>query len=131
VEPSPVPSPATATLTVASPSARLPLSLARAVDHIELRVVGVSNPNLQGFSLRASIRGIQDGRTATVVLGTVSPFPPDQPGTFALPISGDAARLLEATNGHIDVLVDLLPVDPARPLEPPLEVVVSAASPSG
>lgn len=116
-------------LTVGSPSARLPLSVAASADHLELRILTVSNPRAQGFSLRASIQGTSDGPQVQVVLGTVSPFPPDRPATFALPLSEDAERLLDATNHRIEVLVELSAIDPGRPLEPPLEVLVGATSP--
>jgi hypothetical protein len=103
--------------------------VAASADHIELRIVALSNPGLQAFLLRTSIQGTEGGQNVELVVGTVSPFPPDQPGTFALPISDRAKLLLDAADGQVDILVELLPSDAAKPLEPPLEVEVSAASP--
>jgi hypothetical protein len=118
-------------VSAAVPEARIALELPERVESLTLRIVSLSNPAMQAFVLRVSLVAVQDGRTAEVELGRVSPFPLDQPGAFSLPLSDPADRLLEATNGHVDLVVELLPADAARPIQPPLDVQLEARPAGG
>jgi hypothetical protein len=117
----------TVQLTVAAPEGRLALEVPSPINSIELRISSVMNPGQQAFSLLVTLDGAIGGKAA-VVIGRVSPFPPDQPATFAIPLSDEANRLLVATNGHAEIVVEIEPVVAGRPLVPPLEVVVSASA---
>jgi hypothetical protein len=120
----------TATLSVGSPIGRVKASLPDQADSIVLSIISLSNPRQQAFVLKVSVEGTLNGQAVDVPLGTVSPFPADRPAAFALPVPVDAERLIAASRGQVSLVINLGPADPARPLGPPLEVVVGTGPPA-
>lgn len=130
LEPSPTPVTA-ARLSVASPTGRIAMDVPVRADSIVVQITSLANPARQAFVLRVSIEGSQEGQTIRALVGNVSPFPPDQPAAFALPVSERAANLIDSAEGHVVLVLELVAADAARPLEPPLDVVVEGRLPGG
>ena len=71
---------------------------------VHLRIPSIENPSRQGLVIRVLLDVSRAGESS-VPIGEVSPFPPDQPGEFILPLPR------EATNAISDSRVNMLRVD--------------------
>jgi hypothetical protein len=120
----------TATLSAGSPTGRINVTLPDQADSVVVSIISISNPRQQALVLRVSVEGMLNGQTVEVPLGIVSPFPADQPADFALPVPVEAERLIEASGGRVNLVIELGPADRARPLGPPLEMVVGTGPPA-
>jgi hypothetical protein len=56
------------------------------------------------------------------MLGTVTPFPPDAPAAFVIPVRADAQQAIERAGGSAQLIVELVPIDRAKLLAKPLDV---------
>jgi hypothetical protein len=93
-------------------------------DAVEVDVVSIDNPSLQGVHIDVAVVGVFDGQNATEVVGTLTPFPPDQPSAYLLRLSDRASALVAGAEGSASVELRLRPVDGTVPLEPDIELVV-------
>jgi hypothetical protein len=115
---------ATTILTATAPQTDVPLKpFASAPSTLALSITRIDNPSLQGFSVHALVAWIgADGGTQQQDLGTVTPFPSDQPGTFMLSVPAAAKLLLVRKDGSLRLRLSLVPITPTRPLVEPLKV---------
>lgn len=120
----------TATLSVGLPVGRIQASLPDQAESVVLSIISLSNPRQQAFVLKVSVEGTLNGQRVDVPLGIVSPFPADQPAAFALPLPVEAERLITASRGQVSLVINLGAADAARPLGPPLEMVVGTGPPA-
>ena len=115
--------PIAATLTAATPAQEFEVPRLPSPPRVlTLTISRIQNPLGQGFSLACTAKGSEG---ALIALGTVTPYPPEQGGTFTLSVPPPAAQTLASKTGQVKVRLALAPVAPDRPLAAPLEVTVS------
>lgn len=115
--------PIAATLTAAAPEQDFEVPRFAAPPRVlSLTISRIQNPSQQGFSLACSARGPDGG---TMAIGAVTPYPPEQAGTFTLSVPAAAEQILASKAGGAKLRLSLTPAAPDRPLVAPLEVTVS------
>lgn len=120
-KPSPVISPAVVKLTAAAPIARMPVEPIRDAKTLRLTIISIDNRALQGVQLNVSIR--REGGAA-VPVGTAGPFPVDHPSELRLPLTAAMAEV--ALGPSPEVTVELASALPEQPLNPQIEMTVTA-----
>jgi hypothetical protein len=108
-------------------SKELPLgAVPEAPSALEVALLRITNPSGEAFSVRLSLSvpGPQ-GDTRAVDVGSFTPYPADQAGSYLVTISEPAGELLKSATPDTRLRVTLEPVAPDRSLPRPLEVVVS------
>jgi hypothetical protein len=113
------------TLTAAAPRQELRVAPPSATTTLALTIATIDNPSSQAFSLAASMvwSSATDG-PVEVSIGSVTPFPATQPGSFVLALS-EAARDQLTRHGNASSLrLSLQPIAADRPLVEPLRVTV-------
>jgi hypothetical protein len=125
-------------VTIAAPARDLPLPAFPSVPSVlTLPVAAIDNPTEQAFSLRVSLQAWSaasgDRLTptgsdppASVELGSVTPYPASNPGTFVFRLPETARALITRVQGRASLTVALEPIDAARPLREPLRVTLGA-----
>jgi hypothetical protein len=109
------------TLTAAAPRQDLEVAPPATAMSLTLTIAMIENPASQAFSLAASIAGAGQVEAA---IGSVTPFPATQPGSFVLGLpEAVRARLARAT-GPQTLRLSLQPIAADRPLAEPLRVTV-------
>lgn len=93
-----------ASLTGEDPSAVFAVTAPETPRLVGLRISAIENPTGQGLVLRVFF--VADREDEPIAVGAVSPFPPDKPDTFTLPVPGKASRALSKHSGPI-IRVDL------------------------
>jgi len=108
--PSPAATPTGLVVVVLSadrPSARIAQPRQPAVTGVRLAVQAIQNPSGQGIALRVAVED-----TATpprhADVGSVSPYPPNQPGVFTLALPAGAAAMVH--EGPTVLIVNLTPL---------------------
>jgi hypothetical protein len=118
----------TVTLTASSPRQDVVLlPLPAGPTTLTLTITGVEDPPAQAFSVGASVVWTAAaGRAPSVQpLGSVTPYPPTQPGRFVLGVPDAARQLLARRDGVLSVRLALQPVAADRPLVEPLRVTLA------
>ena len=113
-------------LTASTPQQDLAiLALPAAPGTLTLTIATIDNPSSQAFSVGASVSWSNAGTGAIEeTIGSVTPFPATQPGSFALGVSEAARRLLSRSNGQLSLRLSLQPIASDRPLAEPLRVIL-------
>jgi hypothetical protein len=93
---------------------------------LTLTIAGISNPSSQAFSVRASVVWSGAGGTGAIeqTIGSVTPYPPTRPGSFALGVPEAARRTLARSDGQLSLRLALQPIAADRPLADPLRVTL-------
>jgi hypothetical protein len=114
------------TLTASAPRQDIALSaLAAAPATLTLAITAIDNPSSQAFSLGASVVWSAAGAPAIEeAIGSVTPYPASQPGSFALGVAEAASKALARGDGQLALRVSLLPIDADRALAEPLRVTL-------
>jgi hypothetical protein len=108
------------TLTAAAPRQDLEVAPPAAATSLTLTIAMIENPASQAFSLAASIAGTG----AEAVIGSVTPFPATQPGSFVLGLPEAVRAQLARATGPQTLRLSLQPIAADRPLAEPLRVTV-------
>lgn len=99
-----------------------------------LPITAIANPSAQAFSLSASVVWSNAGAAVPGApevagsleesIGVVTPFPPAEPGSFALGVPGAARSLLSRREGQLTLRLSLQPIAADRVLAEPLQVTL-------
>lgn len=112
------------TLTPTAPRQDVAIAPAAAATTLVLTMATIDNPSSQAFSLSATLIWTGNGTTAEETIGTVSPFPATQPGSFVLTVPDAARKWLARGDGQLALRLALQPVAADRPLADPLRVTI-------
>lgn len=117
---------ATATLTARAPTTAFALPAGREIGSVlVLSILRIENPERQPFSVHAVARWHEAGHATERILGNVTPYPADNPGTFLLRVDSEVTtRLAEAIPSAV-VEISIQPIASGRELRGPLTVVVA------
>jgi hypothetical protein len=85
---------------------------------LELTQTEIVNPARQGLIILPSLT-LPNG--AVSQLGGISPFPPDQPSVYLLPLD-ERARTALSRGGTVTLNLELRPADASQPLSPALDL---------
>src|SRR5262249_45358564 len=88
-------------LTAAAPRQDVTIAPPAGATTLPLTMVTIDNPSSQAFSLAATLAWSSAGNAAQETIGTVSPYPATQPGSFVLTIPEAARKLLSRTDGQL------------------------------
>lgn len=116
------------TLTATAPRQDLTLSPPPArPTTLTLTIAGIEDPSSQAFSVSASVvwNAASGGAPIEQTLGSVTPYPATQPGSFVLDVPGAARRMLARSDGRLSLRLALQPVAADRPLAEPLRVTLA------
>ena len=122
-----------ATLTTGAPRVDLPLAglpspvpAPPATLTLTLAVAAIDNPGGQAFSLAASLVGTAAAGAATLdePIGSVTPYPASNPGSFVLGVPEPARKALSRGDGQLALRLALQPIAADRPLAEPLRVTL-------
>ena len=109
-------------LTPGAPTSSIRLAPGRDLRAVTLTLRELVNPQRQSFAVTVTLTS--GDRTES--LGTISPFPIGQSGSFVLPITTAMSSAVRAAGGELQLR--LVSVSGDRPLLEPLSVEVTAAS---
>jgi len=114
------------TLTASAPRQDIALpAVAAAPATLTLAIAAIDNPSSQAFSLGASVVWSAAGAAAIEeTIGSVTPYPATQPGSFALTVPEAARKSLARGDGQLALRVVLLPIAADRALPEPLRVTL-------
>jgi hypothetical protein len=112
------------TLTTAAPRQDVTVAPPSGSTTLSLTMVTIDNPSSQAFSLAASLAFASAGHAVEESIGTVSPYPATQPGSFVLTIPEAARKWLSRTDGQLSLRLSLQPIASDRPLPDPLRVTI-------
>lgn len=118
----------TVTLTASAPRQEVVLSpLPAGPTTLTLSITGIDDPSAQPYSIGASVvwNAAAGGAPSVQLLGSVTPYPPDQPGRFVLGVPDAARQLLARPGGAPRLRLALQPVASDRPLVEPLRVTLA------
>jgi hypothetical protein len=123
---SPGPRPHAAVLTASAPRQDVAIAgFAAAPTTLTLPITAIDNPLAQSFSLAATVVWAgAGGAPIEEVLGTVTPYPASQPGSFALGVPEPARTWLARTDGQLALRLALVPVTADQTLSAPLRVAI-------
>jgi hypothetical protein len=110
------------TLTASQPTGRIALQRAPDATVVRLDVQAITNPDGQGLALAAAVEATSPARHADI--GSISPYPSSQPGTFTLALPGPAADLVH--QGSTVLIVTVSPVLSGTTLQPDVQVRLTA-----
>jgi len=111
------------TLTSAASRQDVPVSPPAGTTTLVLTLATIHNPSSQAFSLAASLA--ITGGASEEAIGSITPFPATQPGSFVLTLPEPARKAL-ARGGQLLLRLTLQPIAADRPLTEPLRVTVAA-----
>ena len=113
------------TLTPTTPRQDVTIAPAAGATTIVLTMATIDNPSSQAFSLTATLTW-SGGSSGAIeeAIGTVSPYPATQPGSFVLTVPEAARKWLSRTDGQLALRLVLQPVAADRPLADPLRVTI-------
>lgn len=123
------------TLTAGAPRQALAIApLPAAPTTLILPITAIDNPSAHAFSLRASVVWSNAGAgvpgapevagTIEEAVGSVTPFPSAEPGSFVLGIPEPARNLLSRREGLLTLRLTLQPIARDRALVQPLRVTL-------
>jgi hypothetical protein len=112
------------TLTPAAPRQDVTVTPPAGATVLSLTMATIDNPASQAFSLTATLTWSGGGSTTEETIGTVSPYPATQPGSFVLTVPEAARRWLARSDGQLALRLALQPVAADRPLADPLRVTI-------
>ena len=112
------------TLTAAAPRQDVTIAPPAGATTLSLTMATIDNPSSQAFSLAATLVWTSAGNAAEETIGTVSPYPATQPGSFVLTIPEAARKFLSRTDGQLSLRLTLQPIAADRPLADPLRVTI-------
>lgn len=117
---------AVAVLSATEPWEELPVpAFERTPTALAVTLRRIDNPLSQPFSVTATLEP-RLGPGSSTAIGTFTPFPPDQGGTFLLGIPAAAqARLASPAGAGVVLRLALTPIVPELPLVAPLTVAVA------
>ena len=111
-------------LSPSTPQGDFPLpAFARPPTVLFVTIGAIENPQLQPFSVAATLEPVSGREGATI--GTFTPFPPDLGGEFALGLPEPVQELLASSDQELALRLALDPIFPAQPLVEPLTVTVT------
>ena len=115
-----------ATLTSAAPRQDVTIAPPAGATTLALTMATIDNPASQAFSLTATLIWNGGGNSGAIeeAIGTVSPYPATQPGSFVLTVPEAARKWLSRTDGQLALRLALQPVAADRPLADPLRVTI-------
>jgi len=111
------------TLTAAAPRQDVAIAPPAGATSLSLTMVTIDNPSSQAFSLVATLVFTASGSAVEETIGTVSPYPATQPGSFLIPVPEAARKWLSRTDGQLALRLTLQPIA-AHPLAEPLRVAI-------
>ena len=119
--------PIAVTLTAGAPEQDFDApAFARAPRTLLIFVSRIDNPSNQAFTVTSSVRSSKsDGGLTTADIGSVTPYPSDHPGTFALSVSDAAKEIFIHGEGRARVRLSLRPISAEGRLAEPLHVTFS------
>ena len=112
------------TLTPTAPRQDVTIAPPAGATTLSLTMATIDNPASQAFSLTATLAWSGGGSTVEETIGTVSPYPATQPGSFVLTVPEAARKWLGRTDGQLALRLALQPVAADRPLADPLRVTI-------
>ncbi len=116
------------TLTATAPRQDLTLSPTPATPTtLTLTIAGIEDPSSQAFSVSASVvwNATSGGAPIEQILGSITPYPATQPGSFVLDVPDAARRMLARSDGRLSLRLALQPVAADRRLAEPLRVTLA------
>lgn len=115
------------TLTATAPRQDLAISPPPAEPAtLTLTITGIDDPSAQAFSVGASVVWSAPGAGAIEqTIGSITPYPPTRPGSFALGVPEAARRTLARGDGQLSLRLTLQPISADRPLAEPLRVTLA------
>lgn len=112
------------TLTPTAPRQDVTIAPAAGATTLSLTMATIDNPASQAFSLTATLTWSGGGNTVEETIGTVSPYPATQPGSFVLTVPEAARKWLARSDGQLALRLALQPIAADRPLADPLRVTI-------
>jgi hypothetical protein len=112
------------TLTPTAPRQDVTIAPAAGATTLSLTMATIDNPSSQAFSLTATLIWSGAGNTVEETIGTVSPYPATQPGSFVLTVPEAARKWLARSDGQLALRLALQAVAADRPLADPLRVTI-------
>jgi hypothetical protein len=113
------------TLTAAVPRQELAVSPPIGATTLDLTIAAIENPSSQAFSVAASlVWSSAAGAPTEVSIGSVTPFPATQPGSFVLTLPEAGRKQLAGGNSQLTLRLSLEPIAADRSLAEPLRVTV-------
>jgi hypothetical protein len=127
-QPSPSPTSAgaaTVTLTADHPTAYVSQPSRPDATTVRLDIRAIDNPSGQGLAIGVAVEATgTPARRANI--GTVSPYPGNQPGVFTLPLPASATQLVR--HGTTVLVVTVTAAVPGTPLRPDVRLSLTAGA---
>lgn len=112
-------------LTPSGPIGRIAL-VAGETGPLVVRITEIENPERQAVSIHVGLAVVADQRVREFDMGAATPFPPNLPGMFVLPLPQAATDAIASGGRAVWVALELMPLATQEPLIAPLFVTVQA-----
>lgn len=113
-------------LTASAPRQEVAISpFAAAPTMLTIVIATIDNPSSQAFSVGAGVTwNTADAHSTDQDIGSITPFPASEPGSFLLSVPAATRELLSRNEGRSSLRLSLQPIAADRPLAEPLRVTI-------